>query len=89
MRELHRESNPKVLKKMPGFNNVRNEVVDDIIWIWQAAGLPSISFSQVQAKFNKVVAKFAGAKQWANVYQSVSTSVQRNDWTSFLITQER
>ena len=74
---------------MPGFNNVRNEVVDDIIWVWQAAGLPIISFSQIQAKFNELVAKFEGAKKWAKVYQSVTTSVQRNGWTSFLITQER
>ena len=74
---------------MPGFNNVRNEVVDDIIWVRQAAGLPIISFSQIQAKFIKLVAKFEGAKKWAKVYQSVTTSVQRNGWTSFLITQER
>ena len=47
LRELHRESKPEVLKKIPSFNNVRNEVVNDIIWIWQAAGLPIISFSQI------------------------------------------
>ena len=74
---------------MPSFNNVRNEVVNDIIWIWQAAGLPIISFSQIQAKFNGEVAKFEGAKKSAKVYQSVMTSVQRNGWTSFSITQER
>ena len=74
---------------MPGFNNVRNGVVEDIIWIWQAAGLPIISFSQIQAKFNGVVAKFEAEKNWAKVYQSVPTSVLRNGWTSFLITKER
>ena len=47
--ELHRESKPEVLKKMPGLNYARNEVVDDIIWIWQAAGLPIISFSQISS----------------------------------------
>ena len=89
LRELHHESKPDVLKKMPGFNNVRNGVVEDIIWIWQAAGLPIISFSQIQAKFNGVVAKFEAEKNWAKVYQSVPTSVLRNGWTSFLITKER
>ena len=73
LRELHRKSKPEVLKKMLGFNNVGNEVVDDIIWIWQVAGLP-INFSQIQAKFNEVVAKL----KWAKIYLSVSTSVQRN-----------
>ena len=73
LRELHRKSKPEVLKKMLGFNNVRNEVADDIIWIWQVAGSPT-NFSQIQAKFNEVVAKF----KWAKIYLSVSTSVQRN-----------
>ena len=40
-------------------------------------------------KFNEEVAKFEGAKKLAKVYQSVMTSVQRNGWTSFLVTQER
>ena len=38
---------------MPGFNNVRNEVVNDIMWIWQAAGLPIISFSQIQVNLTR------------------------------------
>ena len=37
------------------------------------AGL-SINFSQIQAKFNEVVANL----KWAKIYLSVSTSVQRN-----------
>ena len=53
LRELLRESKPEVLKKMPGFNNVRNKVVNDIIWIWQAAGLPIISFSQIQGNLTR------------------------------------
>ena len=53
LRELLRESKPEVLKKMPGFNNVRKEVVNDIIWIWQAAGLPIISFSQIQGNLTR------------------------------------
>ena len=67
LRKLHRKSKAEVLKNMLGFNNVRNEVVDDIIWIWQAAGLP-INFSQIQANFNEVVAKFEGAQKWAKIY---------------------
>ena len=50
LRELHRESKPEVLKKIPGFNNVRNEVVNDITWIWQAAGLPKHQFQSNPSK---------------------------------------
>ena len=65
---------------MSGFNGIiRNEVVNDIIWIWQAAGLLVINFSRIQTKFNDLVAKFEGAKKGAKVDKSVTTLVSE-EW---------
>ena len=65
---IYSESIPEFSKKMPGFNDIRNEVVKDIFGIWQAAGLLIISYSRIQTKFNDVVAKFEGTKKWAKVH---------------------
>ena len=66
------ESKPDFLNKMLGFNDLRNEVVNDIIGTLQAEALPIISYGQIQAKFNYVVAKFERAKKWAKVRKSVN-----------------
>ena len=66
------ESKPDFLNKMLGFNDLRNEVVNDIIGTLQAEALPIISYGKIQAKFNYVVAKFERAKKWAKVCKSVN-----------------
>ena len=43
--------------------------MNDIFWIWQAAGLLIISYTRIQTKFNDMVAKFEGAKKWAKVHK--------------------
>ena len=47
---------------MPGFNDLRNEIVNDVIYIWQAVSLPIISYSRIQTKLKDFVAKFERAK---------------------------
>ena len=78
-RKLHSESKLDFLNEMPGFNDVKNEVVNDTIRIWQAAGLPIISHSRIQIKFKHVGDKFEGAKKTAYVRQKETTLVSE-DW---------
>ena len=63
LRKSYSECKQEFLNKMPGFNDLRNEIVNDVISIWQAASLPIISYSRIQTKLKGLVAKFERAKK--------------------------
>ena len=51
-----------------------NEIVNDVIYIWQAASLPIISFNRIQTKLKGLVAKFEGTKSSIKGAKGVSES---------------
>ena len=69
------ECKQEFLNKMPGFNDLRNEIVNDVIYIWRAASLPIISYSRIQTKLKDLVAKFERAKISKSYVNGVS-----EDW---------
>jgi len=45
----------------PGFSDLRNEVINDLIHVWQKANLPILSYTRIQTKLKEVVTKFKAA----------------------------
>ena len=66
---------------MPGFNDLQNGIVNDVIYIWQAASLPIISYNRSQTKLKGLVAKFEGTKS----SEKGAKGVPEIDWTRPLI----
>ena len=57
---------------MPGFNDLRNEIVNDVIYIWQAASLPIISYNRIQTNLKGLEAKLEGTKSSKKSAKEVS-----------------
>ena len=47
LRKSYSETRAEFLHKLPSFSDLRNEVVKDVINIWQAASLPIVGFKRI------------------------------------------
>ena len=52
IQQLLNNTDPKFLKKIPGFNDIKNIVITDGVEIWRKASLPIIKSKTVHTKLN-------------------------------------
>ena len=79
LRKLYRETRDEFLYKLPSFSDLRNEVVKDVMQIWQVASLPTVGFKRIQTKLKELIAKFEGAKKRATSGGKSGASEDRLD----------
>ena len=62
---------------MPNFNDLLNEVINDVINKWKAASLAILSYNRVQTKLKDLVTKFERSKKRAKVSKRGATRTSR------------
>ena len=65
------------LKKIPCFADVRDNLVDDVIEIWNRAGLPILSRQRIEAKLKNLISQFEAARKRAKRRKTDEVS---EDW---------
>ena len=62
LRKFHSNTDPKFLKKLPYFNDLKDDRVNDVIKIWKTASLPVIGSIRIQTKLKNIISKFEAVK---------------------------
>ena len=70
LRKFYSNPDPKFLKKLPYFNDLKDDTVNDVIKIWKTARLPVISSIRIQTKLENIISKFEAAKKRAKTNKS-------------------
>ena len=63
VRQLLMDTDPKFLRKIPGFSDVQGLVQAEVIGLWEKASLPIVNSKSVQNKLKRVVERFDAARK--------------------------
>ena len=73
LRKFYSNTDPKFFKKLPYFNDLKDDTVNDVIKLWKTgktAGLPVISSIRIQTKLKNIISKFEAVKKRAKTKKS-------------------
>ena len=73
-RSFLQQTSAKFITKCPEFNDLKYEVVTDVVTLWIKSSLPTLSISRIQTKLLDIVKKLRAAKRRAinNKQQSLT-----------------
>ena len=63
IQQLLIDTDPKFLKKISGFNDIKNIVITDTVELWRKATLLTIESKSAHTKLKQVIDKFAAARK--------------------------
>ena len=60
------ETNPKLTRKAPAFNDVKEKVVQEVADLWMQASFPTVSLTRIETKLKQLIKKFNLTRKRAN-----------------------
>ena len=67
IRQLLMTTDPKYLRKVPGFSDLKDLVISDVVKLWKKASLPTIELRSIHTK---IIEKFTLARKRAKKIKS-------------------
>ena len=63
VRQRLMDTDPKFLRKIPGFSDVQGLIQAEVVGLWEKASLPIVNSKSVQSKLKRVVERFGAARK--------------------------
>ena len=63
-------TNPKFIKRLPSFRDIKEVVIADVIAVWNRASLSTIESRSIHTKLKLAIERFAGARERAARFRS-------------------
>lgn len=63
LRKQLTETNPKFLKKIPHYKDLKDQLLRDVVGVWNKACLPVLSKQRIEAKLKELIEKYNAARK--------------------------